>query len=252
MHSCNLFCSTIRQFEVHTMQHQLPPLPFARDALEPHISRETLDFHYGKHHAAYVKKLNELIAGTDFEDAPLEDIVRFASGGIFNNGAQAWNHDFYWKCLAARGGGKPAGDLAQAIKSAFGSFEGFHATFTQAADNLFGSGWVWLAQTSSGGLAVLSAADAGNPLRDGHKPLLACDVWEHAYYIDRRNARPDYVKAFWEVVNWNFAAENFAAAPERHASDGKKYKQGQAALRGQGHTTPERPARAEPPEKRAH
>jgi Fe-Mn family superoxide dismutase len=201
------------------MKHELPALPYAYGALQPHISRETLEYHHDKHHASYVKKLDELIAGTDFEDAPLDDIVRFASGGIFNNGAQAWNHDFYWKCLSPKGGGQPSGDLAEAINKSFKTFDAFKATFTTAADNLFGSGWVWLAQTDQGKLVVLPGADAGNPLRDGHKPLLTCDVWEHAYYIDRRNARPEYVKAFWEVVNWEFVAANWAAAPARHAQD---------------------------------
>ena len=204
------------------MQHELPNLPYALDALQPHISRETLEYHHGKHHATYVEKLNELVAGSDFQDASLEDIVRFASGPLFNNGAQAWNHDFYWKCLSPRGGGAPSGALAEALRTSFKTFDAFKSTFTTACENLFGSGWVWLAQTAEGGLAVQSAQGAGNPLRDGHKPLLTCDVWEHAYYIDRRNARPDYVKAFWDVVNWEFVAQNWAAPFERHAGSGAK------------------------------
>ena len=189
------------------MAHELPPLPYAKDALEPPVSRETLEFHHDKHHAAYVNKLNDLIGGTEFQDVSLEEVVQRATGGIFNNGAQAWNHDFYWKCLSPDGGGEPSGALAEAIDGSFGSFADFKKAFTEAATGLFGSGWVWLVQGRDGGLEIRDAGNAGNPLTEGKKPLLTCDVWEHAYYIDHRNARPKYVEAFWQVVNWDFVAE---------------------------------------------
>ena len=188
------------------MTHTLPELPYPEDALQPHISKETLEYHHGKHHRAYVDKLNKLIAGTEFENAPLQDIVLRASGEIFNNAAQAWNHDFYWHCLSPQGGGEPAGELARAINSAFGSFADFKEKFSKLAEGTFGSGWAWLARGKSGKLEVISTSNAKNPLTVGKTPLLTCDVWEHAYYIDYRNARPDYVKAFWNVVNWPFAA----------------------------------------------
>lgn len=194
------------------MKHQLPPLPYAPDALQPHISRETLDFHHGKHHAAYVNKLNELLPGSGFENSTLEDIIQRASGPLFNNGAQAWNHGFYWKCLSPRGGGEPPATLGHALQSAFQSLDGFRNAFTKAAETAFGSAWVWLVLSPGGGLQVVTTANADNPLRTGQVPLLTCDVWEHAYYIDRRNARPEYVKAFWELVNWEFVAERLAAA----------------------------------------
>ncbi len=193
------------------MEHKLPELPYAMDGLEPHISRETLEFHYGKHHATYVTNLNNLIKGTQFEDLALEEIVRKSSGGIFNNAAQVWNHTFYWNSMSPNGGGEPSGALAGAIDSTFGSFAGFKEKFTQTAVTTFGSGWAWLVKKQDGSLALQSTSNAGTPLTEsGTVPLLTCDVWEHAYYIDYRNARPKYVEAFWNLVNWEFAAKNFA------------------------------------------
>lgn len=190
------------------MIHELPVLPYDKDALAPHISAETLVFHHGKHHNAYVQNLNNLIEGTEFADISLDDIVTSASGGIFNNAAQHWNHSFYWKCLSPNGGGEPSGALAEAIKGTFGSYDEFKELFSQTAITTFGSGWGWLVKNESGGLEVVSSANAGNPLTSGQTPLLTCDVWEHAYYIDYRNARPKYVDAFWNLVNWNFVEEN--------------------------------------------
>ena len=190
------------------MEHKLPPLPYDKAALEPHISRETLEFHHDKHHAAYVKKLNELLPGSGFENASLEDICRRASGPLFNNGAQAWNHDFYWKCMSPQGGGDPPGELDSQLSRAFESVAGFRSAFGKAAETAFGSAWTWLVKNKDGGLEIVSTSNADNPLRAGQTPLLTCDVWEHAYYIDRRNARPEYVKAFWNVVNWDFVARN--------------------------------------------
>jgi Fe-Mn family superoxide dismutase len=192
------------------MAHTLPELPYAKNALAPHISQETIEFHYGKHHQAYVNNLNKLIPGTEFENASLEAIIKKASGGVFNNAAQVFNHTFYWHCLSPKGGGKPSGSLAKAIDTEFGSFDGFKEKFTQAATTLFGSGWAWLVKTADGKLVIEPAGNAGNPIREGKKPLLTCDVWEHAYYIDYRNARPKYVEAFWNLVNWEFVAKNFA------------------------------------------
>lgn len=191
-------------------QHTLPDLPYPENALEPHISAETLQFHYKKHHATYVDKLNGLIPGTEFETASLEDIIKKASGGIFNNGAQVWNHTFYWNCLSPNGGGAPSGDLASAIDQAFGSFDDFKARFSESAVNNFGSGWTWLVENSDGTLEIVNTSNAANPMTDGKQPLLTCDVWEHAYYIDYRNARPKYVEAFWNLVNWDFVAQNFS------------------------------------------
>ncbi len=190
------------------MIHELPVLPYDKDALAPHISAETLDFHHGKHHNAYVQNLNNLIDENEFADISLDDIVTSASGGIFNNAAQHWNHSFYWKCLSPNGGGEPSGALAEAIKGTFGSYDEFKELFSQTAITTFGSGWGWLVKNESGGLEVVSSANAGNPLTSGQTPLLTCDVWEHAYYIDYRNARPKYVDAFWNLVNWNFVEEN--------------------------------------------
>ena len=187
-------------------EHKLPELPYPRDALAPLISKETLDFHYGKHHAAYVTNLNKLLPGSDFEEASLEEIVKKAKGPIFNNAAQVWNHTFYWNCLAPKGGGEPEGNLAEAIQKAFGSFAKFKEQFTKAATGQFGSGWAWLVQNAEGKLAVVATGNAGNPMTEGLKPLLTCDVWEHAYYIDYRNRRPDYVEAFWKLVHWKFVA----------------------------------------------
>jgi Fe-Mn family superoxide dismutase len=192
------------------VEHAFPGLPYASNALEPHISRETIEYHYGKHHKAYYDNLNKLIAGTEFETMPLEDIIKKASGGIFNNGAQAWNHTFYWSCLSPDGGGEPSGAVADAIARSFGSFAEFKEKFTGAAATLFGSGWAWLVKNSDDSLAIEPASNAGNPLRDGKKPLLTIDVWEHAYYIDYRNARAKYIEAFWNLVNWDFVAENLA------------------------------------------
>ena len=189
------------------MAIELPPLPWARDALAPHISAETIDYHYGKHHQAYVTNLNTQIAGTEFEDLPLEEIIRKSSGGIFNNAAQVWNHTFYWNCLAPDGGGEPGGRLADAINRAFGGFAQFKDEFSKTCVTTFGSGWGWLVQRPDGSLALASTSNAVNPLTGTDRPLLTCDVWEHAYYIDYRNARPQYVEAFWNLVNWRFVAE---------------------------------------------
>jgi Fe-Mn family superoxide dismutase len=187
----------------------LPELPYAKDALQPHISAETLEYHWGKHHKTYVDKLNNLIKGTEFESMSLEDIVKKASGGVFNNAAQHWNHSFYWNCLSPDGGGEPNGALAGAIGKAFGSFAEFKEKFSDTSVNTFGSGWGWLVMTPDGGLEIVSSSNAGNPMTDGKTPLLTCDVWEHAYYIDYRNARPKYVESFWSLVNWDFVAEGY-------------------------------------------
>jgi len=188
------------------MAFELPPLPYAMNALEPHVSKETLEYHYGKHHNAYVTHLNKLTEGKPEAGKSLEDIIRSASGGMFNNAAQVWNHTFYWNCLSPAGGGEPQGALADAISSAFGSFQDFHQQFTQASATLFGSGWAWLVKTAKGGLEIVQTQNAGCPITDGHTPLLTCDVWEHAYYIDRRNARPAYIEAWWKLVNWEWVS----------------------------------------------
>lgn len=190
------------------MAIELPALPYDRTALEPHISGETLDYHYGKHHKAYVDNLNKMIEGTEFADMPLEDIIRKSQGGMFNNAAQVWNHTFYWNCLKPNGGGAPTGKLAEAINKAFGSFDAFKEEFTKTCVGTFGSGWGWLVQRPDGSLALVSTSNAGTPLTGEDTPLLTYDVWEHAYYIDYRNARPKYVEAFWNLVNWDFAASN--------------------------------------------
>ena len=190
------------------MPFALPELPFAKDALAPHISAETLDYHHDKHHRAYVDKLNGLVVGTEWQGKTLEDIVRSSSGGVFNNGAQAWNHGFYWKCLKP-GGDTPGGDLSKAVTSAFGSFEDLKEKFIGAAAGQFGSGWAWLVKSSAGKLEITATSNADNPLRGGATPLLTCDVWEHAYYIDYRNARAKYLEAFWNLINWEFVASNF-------------------------------------------
>jgi Fe-Mn family superoxide dismutase len=189
--------------------HALPPLPYAKTALAPHISQETLEYHHGKHHQTYVDNLNKLIPGTEFEKLSLEEIVRKAQGPIFNNAAQVWNHTFYWQGIKPQGGGEPKGALEEAIVRAFGSFAGFREKFTQAAVTLFGSGWAWLVLKQDGTLAIVQTGNAGNPMTSGEKPLLTCDVWEHAYYVDYRNARAKYVEAFWNLVNWDFVAANF-------------------------------------------
>ena len=190
------------------MAIELPALPYDRTALEPHISGETIDFHYGKHHKTYVDNLNKMIEGTEFADMALEDIIRKAQGGMFNNAAQIWNHTFYWNCLKPHGGGEPAGKLADAITKAFVDFAKFKDEFTKTSVGTFGSGWGWLVQRPDGALALASTSNAATPLTGEDKPLLTCDVWEHAYYIDYRNARPKYVEAFWNLVNWDFVASN--------------------------------------------
>ncbi len=192
------------------MEHQLPALPYAMDALSPHISKETLEFHYGKHHQTYVTNLNNLIKGSEFENASLEEIVKKSSGGVFNNAAQIWNHTFYWNSLSPKGGGQPSGALASAITAKWGSFDAFKEAFTKSAVGNFGSSWTWLVKKSDGSLDIVNTSNAATPLTTGDKPLLTCDLWEHAYYIDYRNRRPDYMGAFWSLVNWDFAAKNFA------------------------------------------
>ncbi|WP_028100409.1 superoxide dismutase [Fe] [Pseudoduganella violaceinigra] len=192
------------------MEHTLPPLPYAMDALQPHISKETLEFHYGKHHQAYVTNLNNLIKGTEFENLSLEEIVKKSSGGVFNNAAQVWNHTFYWNCMAPNAGGAPSGAVADAINAKFGSFDNFKAEFTKSCVGNFGSGWTWLVKKADGSVEIVNTSNAATPLTGADKPLLTCDVWEHAYYVDYRNARPKYVEIFWNLVNWNFVAQNFA------------------------------------------
>jgi len=191
------------------MEHKLPELPYAKDALAPGISAETIEYHYGKHHKAYVDNLNKLIPGTEFEKMSLEDIVKKSSGAIFNNAAQDWNHSFYWNCLSPKAGGEPTAALANAINRSFGSFSQFKEKFTNTAVTTFGSGWAWLIKNSDGTLSIESSSNAGNPLKDGKKALLTCDVWEHAYYIDYRNARAKYIESFWNLVNWKFVEQNF-------------------------------------------
>lgn len=192
------------------MAFELPELPYAKDALEPHISSETLEFHHGKHHATYVTKLNGLIPGTEFEGKSLEDIIKSSSGGVFNNSAQIWNHTFYWNSLSPNGGGKPTGALAEAIDAKWGSFEAFQKAFDEKAVNNFGSSWTWLVKNSDGSLDIVNTSNAGTPITEGQTPIITVDLWEHAYYIDYRNARPKYLEAFWALANWEFAAENFA------------------------------------------
>jgi Fe-Mn family superoxide dismutase len=190
------------------MTFSLPPLPYSKDALAPHISEETLEYHYGKHHQTYITNLNKLVAGTEFESMSLEEIIKNSKGGVFNNAAQVWNHTFYWHCLSPKGGNEPIGALAEAINKHFGSFATFKEQFTQAAITTFGSGWAWLVQEDSGTLKIISTSNAGTPMTEGLTALLTCDVWEHAYYIDYRNARPNYVEAFWALVNWEFVSSN--------------------------------------------
>ncbi|NKI19412.1 superoxide dismutase [Fe] [Spongiibacter sp. KMU-166] len=195
------------------MAFELPALPYDKNALEPHISAETLEFHHGKHHNAYVTKLNELVPGTEYEGKTLEEIIKTSSGGLFNQAAQVWNHTFYWNSLSPNGGGAPTGDLAAAIDKAFGSLDEFKKAFNAKAVGNFGSGWTWLVKNSDGSLEIVNTDDADTPIaREGQTPLLTADVWEHAYYIDYRNARPKYLEeGFWNLVNWEFAAANFAA-----------------------------------------
>lgn len=191
------------------MNYELPSLPYEMNALEPHISAETLEYHYGKHHRKYVNTLNELIAGSEFEDMPLESIIQKANGPIFNNAAQVWNHAFYWNCLSPKGGGKPVGKLAEAIENSYRSFHQFKEEFTKQATALFGAGWVWLVKGMDETVAIEQTKDGDNPLTRGRIVLLTCDMWEHAYYIDYRNDKGRYLDAFWNLVNWDFAASNF-------------------------------------------
>ncbi len=194
------------------MSFELPALPYEGNALEPHISAETLSFHHGKHHNTYVTNLNNLVPGTEFEGKSLEEIIKSApAGGVFNNAAQIWNHTFYWNSLSPNGGGEPSGAMADAINKAFGSFAEFKEKFSTSAATNFGSGWTWLVKNADGSVAIVNTSNAGCPLTEGKTPLLTCDVWEHAYYIDYRNARPKYVEAFWNLVNWEFAAKNYGA-----------------------------------------
>ena len=192
------------------MAIELPKLPYDMDKLQPHISKETLEYHYGKHHKAYVDKLNAALPGSKYEKMSLDEMVTASAGEakIFNNAAQTWNHTFYWNCLSPNGGGEPKGALADAIKKGFGSFGDFNKKFTDLAATLFGSGWAWLVKKKDGSIDLQPTKDAGNPMTDGNKPLLTCDVWEHAYYIDYRNARPKYIEAFWKLVNWEFVEKN--------------------------------------------
>jgi Fe-Mn family superoxide dismutase len=192
----------------YIMPFELPKLPYALDALAPHISKETLEYHYGKHHQAYVNKLNILVKDTPFENLSLEEVITQSSGGIFNNAAQVWNHTFYWHCLTPQGGGEPTGKLAEAIQRTFGSFATFKEQFTAAAINQFGSGWAWLSKNVDGSLEIHSTANAGTPMTEKKVALLTCDVWEHAYYIDTRNDRPAYLDHFWKSVHWDFVAKN--------------------------------------------
>lgn len=193
------------------MAFELPALPYGTNRLVPYISEETLEFHHGKHHQTYVTNLNNLVPGTEFEGLSLEDIILKSSGPIFNNAAQVWNHTFYWNSLIPNGGGAPTGELGELINTTFGSFEKFKEEFTKTAVTTFGSGWAWLVKNSDGSLALVSTSNAGCPLTTGQTPLLTCDVWEHAYYIDYRNARPAYLEAFWALVNWDFAEANYKA-----------------------------------------
>ncbi|HEK0711318.1 TPA: superoxide dismutase [Fe] [Proteus mirabilis] len=190
------------------MSFELPKLPYALDALEPHISKETLEYHYGKHHQTYVTNLNNLVKGTDLENKSLEELIKTTEGGIFNNAAQVWNHTFYWNCLAPNAGGAPTGKIAEAINKAFGSFEEFKKQFNDAAAKNFGSGWTWLVKKADGSLAIVNTSNAATPVSGEDKPLLTVDVWEHAYYIDYRNARVKYLEEFWALVNWSFVEAN--------------------------------------------
>ena len=193
------------------MAIELMKLPYSEDALEPHISKETLSFHYGKHHAGYVTKLNTAIEGTDKAGKSLEEIVKSSEGGIFNNAAQIWNHNFYWLSMTPNSKGEPTGKLAEAINAKFGSTSDFKKAFQDKSATLFGSGWCWLVKKSDGSLDIQQTVNAATPITGSDKPLMVCDVWEHAYYIDYRNKRPDYLESFWKVINWDFADENFSS-----------------------------------------
>ncbi|EPZ49972.1 Fe-Mn family superoxide dismutase [Halobacteriovorax sp. HFRX-2_2] len=190
------------------MEHKLPELPWAKDALAPHISAETIEYHYGKHHNAYVTKLNAAIPGTEFENMTLEEIIMKSTGGLFNNAAQVWNHTFYWNCLAPNAGGEATGAVADAINAKWGSFDKFKEEFSNSAATNFASGWTWLVKTKGGELEIVNTDDAQTPMTDGHTALMTIDVWEHAYYVDYRNARPSYIEAFWKLVNWDFVNSN--------------------------------------------
>lgn len=194
------------------MTFTLPQLPYAKDALAPYISAETIEYHYGKHHQAYVDNLNKLIVGTEFADKKLPEIIKTASGGIFNNAAQIWNHSFYWQCLKPNGGGEPKAEVAQILIASFGSVAKFKEEFAKAATTLFGSGWTWLVKDQQGKLAIISTSNAATPMTSGQKALMTCDVWEHAYYVDYRNARAKYVEAFWNLVNWDFVYNNYTTS----------------------------------------
>lgn len=191
------------------MKFELPELPYALDALAPIIKKETLEFHYGKHHQAYVNNINNLVPGTEFENSSLEEIIKKGSGGIFNNAAQVWNHTFYWEGFSPKGGGQPTGELLNAINQKFGNFDNFKAEFSKSAATLFGAGWAWLVKNSDGSLGITQEGNAGNPLRAGLQPILTCDVWEHAYYLDYQNRRPDYIASFWEIIDWNVISKRF-------------------------------------------
>jgi Fe-Mn family superoxide dismutase len=201
----------LRQLILNTtiMPFELPRLPYAADALQPVISKQTIEFHYGKHHQAYVNNLNNLVPGTRFEHASLEQIIKEADGGIFNNAAQIWNHTFYFESFSPAGAREPVGALAELINSTFGSFSAFKEQFNKSATTLFGSGWAWLVKMPDGSLAITQESNAGNPLKKGQVPLLTCDVWEHAYYLDYQNKRPDYVQAFWNIIDWHVIAKRF-------------------------------------------
>jgi Fe-Mn family superoxide dismutase len=192
------------------MEHTLPPLPYAKDALQPTMSAETLEFHYGKHHQAYVTNLNNLIKGTEFENLSLEEIIKKSQGGVFNNSAQVWNHTFFWNCMKPQGGGTPTGPVADAINAKWGSFDKFKEEFQKSAVSNFGSGWTWLVKKTDGTVDIVNTSNAGTPLTTENKALLTVDVWEHAYYIDYRNARPKFVESWWNIVNWDFVNQNFA------------------------------------------
>ena len=191
------------------MIHELPSLPYAPDALKPIISEETLEYHYGKHHQAYVNNLNKLLPGSAFSESSLEEIIRQSDGGIFNNAAQVWNHTFYFTSFSPGGKREPEGSLKKEIDNSFGSYAEFRDEFSKAAATLFGSGWAWLVIDKNGRLRIMQESNAGNPLRNGHKPMLTWDVWEHAYYIDYRNRRPDYINAFWDVLDWDIVEKRF-------------------------------------------
>lgn len=191
------------------MAFELPKLPYALDALSPNIEKQTLEFHYGKHHQKYVDNVNSLVKGTKFVNASLEDIIREADGGIYNNGAQVWNHTFYFHTFAPTGAEEPTGDFFEAIRTSFGSFSEMKEKFSSAASTLFGSGWTWLVKKNNGSLDIVQESNAGNPLRSGLAPILTCDVWEHAYYLDYQNRRPDYIKAFWNIIDWDVVSQRY-------------------------------------------